>query len=183
MYLDSFFFCHAQMGGIGFGNVVPSTNLEWVIVSVIEVLGASIYFGLYSDIAVEVYRTNQSAIENKQKAEDAKQFAVIHNLPEQLTDKIVSYYQNLRLKFVDFRKKHGLLHEFCTQLQDALVLAFNSELIQDVKFFQMADPAFIVKMALLLSPQICNAGTFVFLMDETADKMYFIHKGKVQILA
>lgn len=45
------------MGGIGFGNVVPSTDLEWVVVSVIEVLGASIYFGLYSDIAVEVYRS------------------------------------------------------------------------------------------------------------------------------
>ena len=71
MYLDSFFFCHAQMGGIGFGNVVPSTDLEWIVVSVIEVLGASIYFGLYSDIAVEVYRSNQNAIENKKKAEDA----------------------------------------------------------------------------------------------------------------
>ena len=57
MYLDSFFFCHAQMGGIGFGHVVPSTDLEWIVVSVIEVLGASIYFGLYSDIAVEVYRS------------------------------------------------------------------------------------------------------------------------------
>lgn len=47
----------------------------------------------------------------------------------------------------------------------------------------MADPAFIVKMALYLSPQLSNAGTFVFLMDEAADKMYFIHKGKVDILA
>lgn len=135
MYLDSFFFCHAQMGGIGFGNVVPSTNLEWVVVSVIEVLGASIYFGLYSDIAVEVYRSYQSVILNKKKAEDALRFAKIYNLPGKVTDKITSYYQNLRLKFVDFDKKHALLHEFSTQLQDELVLAFNSELIQNVKFF------------------------------------------------
>lgn len=47
----------------------------------------------------------------------------------------------------------------------------------------MADPAFVLKMALALSPQICNDGTFVFLMDESADRMYFIHKGLLQILA
>ncbi len=57
-YLDSLFWCHAQMSGVGFGNVVPSTNLEWVVCSMIEVFGASIYFGIYSDIAIEVYMRN-----------------------------------------------------------------------------------------------------------------------------
>ena len=32
-------------------------------------------------------------------------------------------------------------------------------------------------------PQICNGGTFVFRIDEISDKMYFIHRGKVEILA
>lgn len=57
-YCDSFFWVHSQMSGSGFGNVVPSTILEWFVTICVEVFGASIFFGLYSDLAVEVYMRN-----------------------------------------------------------------------------------------------------------------------------
>jgi hypothetical protein len=30
-YLESYFFVISTLGGAGFGNLVPSTNLEWFI--------------------------------------------------------------------------------------------------------------------------------------------------------
>lgn len=56
-------------------------------------------------------------------------------MSEAVTNKISYYYQNLRIKFIDFHKKHELLFQFNSRLADELILAFNHELIKNVKFF------------------------------------------------
>ena len=71
-YIDSLFWVNAQLAGVGYGEFVPSTTTEWIACSCVEIFGASIYFGLYSDITVEIYRRNKLSIENNKNAEDAK---------------------------------------------------------------------------------------------------------------
>jgi CRP-like cAMP-binding protein len=63
-----------------------------------------------------------------------------------------------------------------------MTLIFNSEFIQSVNFFQLAEPGFIMKLLKNLHPQICMLGDSVFKADDISDKMYFIHHGQVEIL-
>jgi len=52
-----------------------------------------------------------------------------------------------------------------------------------VKFFQLAEPDFIMNISRLLKPKISIVGEYVVRIDEVATKMYFVNSGIVQILA
>jgi len=99
VYFDSFFFVATTMSGIGFGNVLPFTNLEYAACMVIMVVGATIYANFFAHFAVTVYKRNASRIDNLKRLEQAKAFASRRALPEGLKEKIRFYYNNLSLKY------------------------------------------------------------------------------------
>ena len=55
-YLESVFFVVATMTGLGYGNIVPSTNAEWLVDCFIMITGASIYANFFANFAVEIYK-------------------------------------------------------------------------------------------------------------------------------
>ena len=69
MYIDAVLYTVATMTGLGYGNIVPSTNLEWLVDTFIMITGSSIYAGFFADFAVEIYNNNNLIIENEQKLE------------------------------------------------------------------------------------------------------------------
>ena len=79
-YTDSVFYAVATMTGLGYGNIVPCTNLEYFVDIFIMITGISIYAGFFADFAVEIHNQNKKSIENDQKLEQAKQFATQRNL-------------------------------------------------------------------------------------------------------
>ena len=101
----------------------------------------------------------------------------------ELRSKVRYYYNNLRLNFYEFNHKYKILRELPNSLQGQLSLVFNRQLIQEVKFFQLAEPAFITQISRLLDPHISIIGEYVVRIDEVATNLYFIHSGIVQIIA
>lgn len=106
--------------------------------------------------------------------EQAKQFALQRNLPDDLRLRIRLYYNNARLNFQILKDKFQILHQLPLTLRSELSLFFNRELIQKVKFFQLAEPSFILAISKSLCPQICLQKDFVVYLDQVATKMFFI---------
>lgn len=57
-YVDSTFFVVATMTGLGYGNIVPRTIVEYLTVLVIMIVGASIYANFFANFAVTIYNNN-----------------------------------------------------------------------------------------------------------------------------
>ena len=57
-YVESVFFVVATMTGLGYGNIVPSTNLEYLVDCFIMIIGASIYANFFANFALEIYKQN-----------------------------------------------------------------------------------------------------------------------------
>lgn len=53
------------MTGLGYGNIVPTTDLEYFVDTFIMITGCSIYASFFADFAVEIYNQNKWAIENQ----------------------------------------------------------------------------------------------------------------------
>ena len=60
--MDSAVYCISNMGGMGFGNIVPQANGEWFASSVVLTMGASVYKGYYADFANYVYSKNKKSM-------------------------------------------------------------------------------------------------------------------------
>lgn len=59
----------------------------------------------------------------------------------------------------------------------------NDDLIRKVKFFNLGNPNFVLTIARHLYPKTCQEGELVLRAGEIADEMYFIKKGRVEVLA
>jgi len=46
------------MAGMGYGNVVPSTNPEWICDIIVMIVGNSFFAGYFADFAVAIYEQN-----------------------------------------------------------------------------------------------------------------------------
>lgn len=98
-YVEAVFFVVATMTGLGYGNLVPSTNLEWVVDGCIMVTGVSVYINFFSNFMVDIYMSKIKLIENESRLEQVKQFAVQKNLNDEMRYKLRYYYNNLRLRY------------------------------------------------------------------------------------
>ena len=51
--LTHFFFVITTFGGAGYGNVIPSTNLEWLVDTFLNLIGSSLFICIFIDFVVE----------------------------------------------------------------------------------------------------------------------------------
>lgn len=51
-FMDAIIFVVATMCGLGFGNIVPSTDGEWFVACFIMIAGSSIYANYFATFAI-----------------------------------------------------------------------------------------------------------------------------------
>lgn len=63
-YLDSMVYVISNMSGMGFGNIVPITNGEWIVAIFIFMVGSSIYLNYFAQFAIQIQQKHQKIMEN-----------------------------------------------------------------------------------------------------------------------
>jgi hypothetical protein len=53
IYIESYYFVLTTFAGAGFGNIIPSTNLEWAIDTCINLIGSSLFICIFVDFVTE----------------------------------------------------------------------------------------------------------------------------------
>lgn len=59
----------------------------------------------------------------------------------------------------------------------------NSDLIKNVKIFNLGSPQFLLKLTTLLYPKVCMKNDIIVRRGEIAEEFFIIKKGKVEVLA
>jgi hypothetical protein len=103
IYLDSMVYCISNMGGMGFGNIVPIANAEYLSACLVFTIGNSIYHNYFADFANDISINNKKYMQNHLELEKCKKFAQVRNLPDHLRQKIQYYFKNLRIPFEEFK--------------------------------------------------------------------------------
>ena len=92
MYIESYYFVLTTFAGAGFGNVVPSTNLEWAIDTVINLVGSSLVICMFVDFVTEFSMRDLRLYKNNEKLNSTLMFAESSSLPPEQVFKIRYYY-------------------------------------------------------------------------------------------
>jgi heme/copper-type cytochrome/quinol oxidase subunit 2 len=80
-YVDSMYFVVSTMTGLGFSYTYPHTNLEYGMLSIIILIGVSIYVEFFAHFVVTLYNRNKKRVENMKRLEEAKKLEVLRNFP------------------------------------------------------------------------------------------------------
>jgi hypothetical protein len=92
MYIESYYFVLTTFAGAGFGNVVPSTNLEWAVDTIINLVGSSLFICIFVDFVTEFSMRDLRLYKNNEKLNSTLMFAESSSLPPEQVFKIRYYY-------------------------------------------------------------------------------------------
>jgi hypothetical protein len=173
-YIESCFFTVATMNGMGYGNVIPTTDLEVFVINFIMVTGASIYANFFANFIVSMNKRNAKMIEVLKKHDQAKNLGSQLNISEPIMLKIRHFYNELSIKYGDLHERYSNLKELPTSLSTELSIFLNSHLIKKIKLFQFSNPMFILAVARAMMPKLCMANDNVVEFGDIAEEMYFI---------
>jgi CRP-like cAMP-binding protein len=63
------------------------------------------------------------------------------------------------------------------------MLVMNSNLIKNVKLFNLGSPQFLLSLTFMLYPKVCMKNDIIVRRGEIAEEFFIIKKGKVEVLA
>jgi hypothetical protein len=53
MYMESFYYVISTFSGAGFGNIIPTTDYEWFIATLINLVGTCLFSCIFVDFVME----------------------------------------------------------------------------------------------------------------------------------
>ena len=182
-YIASVYWAVTTMVTVGYGDIAAHTWLEMVFAIVWMFIGVGFYsftVGSLSSFLTSV-DTRDSILSSKMAA--VHEFAKETNISAEIRTKVrdaVRYY-NWKMGSV-WSDKHSLFNDIPRALQYEVALSMHGGIIKDLQFFTGKGKSFVLHFMPLFKPLKHNNGAYLYKEGEYADEMFFISKGRVNLV-
>lgn len=183
-YLNALYWCLTTMATVGYGDITPdrTSAVQLLYTMAVMILGVGVYGYVIGNIANMIANLDVARAHHQEKMEQITAFMRYRNIPPALQMRIRNYYNYLW----ESRRGYDEL-SVITDLPDSLkadvVMHLNMEILEKVPIFRGSSNEFIRELVVELRPVVYTPGDYVFRRGELGDRMYFISKGKVEILS
>lgn len=183
-YARSLYFVVGAMAGIGYGDIVPYTNVEFVfqiMVAIISAFLAATFLGFCGIFLEDRDALSSNAI--KRKLKDVETFLAVRSIPARLRDSVVAQYSHIWRKKRSLRAGRGneLLFHLSQPLSMDLSLRLNAPVLDAIPILRQLPQPVLRRIALSLRPQIALPKSVVYCAGDVGKSMFFICSGSVRI--
>jgi hypothetical protein len=171
------------LGTIGYGDIVPGTNLERVISILWMILGV----GFYS-FTVGSLSSLLSSIDSRDAALTTKLYTIGEFSKEAGLDTKLSYELRKAVKYHSYKigttwnDKMTLFNELPRSLRYSVAMTMHQNAAKIIPFFKTKDPAFVTAVIPYLKPLHIRDDRFIYIEDQHADEIYFLLKGRANLV-
>jgi CRP-like cAMP-binding protein len=181
-YLKALYWCITTITTIGYGDITPSTNVQIIYTMFVQLTGAGMYGYIIGNLASMLANSDLARTQFRAKLEKIQTFMHYRDVPGDLQENIRQYYDyvwNNRRGF----DETVVLEELPSSLKLQVALHLNKDIIEKVPMFQGAPEDLIRQIVLNLKPVLYTPGDYIFRKGEMGDQMFFISRGKVEIVS
>lgn len=181
IYIKAFYWTVTTFTTIGYGDITPSNDIEIIYTTMVMILGAGIYGYTIGNVAHLLSNIDAAKAHFNQKIEKISSYITYKKLAPNLQNKILGYYNYLweNRKGYD---EDSVLADLPASLQMEIALHLNKNIFRKISLFDDANEEIINELAVKLKPVVYTPEDIIFQKGELGMKMYFISKGKVQVL-
>lgn len=181
-YLKALYWTITTITTIGYGDITPTTNPQTVYAMFVQLTGAGMYGYIIGNLASMLANSDLARTQFRAKLEKIQTFMQYREVPDELQDNIRTYYDYLWNNRRGFDES-AVLEELPSSLKLQVALHLNKEIIEKVPMFNGAPDDLIRQIVLNLKPVLYTPGDYIFRKGEIGDQMYFISRGKVEIVS
>ncbi|GAB4423048.1 MAG: hypothetical protein OHK0011_02680 [Turneriella sp.] len=181
-YIKALYWTITTITTIGYGDITPSTNVQTLYTMFVQLIGAGMYGYIIGNLASLLANSDLARTQFRAKMEKIQTFMQYRDVPQELQDSIRTYYDYLWNNRRGFDET-SVLEDLPQSLKLQVALHLNKDIIEKVPMFKGAPEELIRQIVLNLKPALFTPGDYIFRKGELGDQMYFISRGKVEIVS
>jgi hypothetical protein len=181
-YLRALYWCITTLATVGYGDIVPKTNLQTVYTMVVMLLGVGVYGYVIGNVTNLVANIDLAKTHYRENMERLAAFMKYRNIPPTLQRRLRDYYAYLWENRLGYDES-TVLADLPESLRTEVAVFLRRDFIERAPLFQGASHELVREMALQLRPIVFTPGDFVFRAGQYGHNMYFISRGMVEIIA
>eukprot|EP00232_Nephroselmis_pyriformis_P003512 CAMPEP_0182906042 /NCGR_PEP_ID=MMETSP0034_2-20130328/33430_1 /TAXON_ID=156128 /ORGANISM="Nephroselmis pyriformis, Strain CCMP717" /LENGTH=656 /DNA_ID=CAMNT_0025041611 /DNA_START=421 /DNA_END=2388 /DNA_ORIENTATION=+ len=171
LYITSYYWAAATLSTLGYGDVVPQSNLERIYATVCALFGATVYAYVIGAVCSIVAAMSEKDTAFYNQMDALNQFMAEKNLSPHLRVKLRDFFRFLRYN-APLLDRQDLLLRMSPKLRGDVTLQVNSKWIYKVPVFQNCSEEFVVALSMSLHPETYSQGEDIVRPGWQADKMF-----------
>jgi hypothetical protein len=181
-YLRSLYWTVTTMTTVGYGDITPVTNAEYIVSIFVMVLGASVYAVIIGNIASLFSNIDAAKAAHWNRIESVSRYLRDRDVPPDLSEKVRNYYEYLWSSHGG-HKEAVFLDDFPLSLRLEILHHLAKDLIAQVPIFKHCSPTLRDELLSCLQPQSYPPDSFVVKEGEPGSCVYFLSSGVAEILS
>lgn len=181
-YIYSLYWAVTTMTTIGYGDITPNRDIEYVAATMIMIVGASTYAFIIGNIASLFSNLDSAKIAHKNKIEALTQFLAYHNVPKPLIFQLRNYYDYIWERHRGL-PENNFFEDLPLHFHLDILQHITGDLLEKVALFQYCSPRLRNVLLIALKFQTYPPNSYIVKEGDLGQAIYFISLGKVEILS
>ncbi|XP_012534396.1 potassium voltage-gated channel subfamily H member 8 isoform X4 [Monomorium pharaonis] len=179
-YITALYFTCSSLTSVGFGNVSANTFSEKFFSICTMLIGALMHAVVFGNVTAIIQRMYSRRSLYQTKLRDLKDFLVLHQIPEELKQRMQDYFQTM------WSLNHGIdvhetLKQFPEELRGDVSMHLHREILS-LPIFEAASQGCLKLLSLHIRNNFCAPGEFLMHKGDALSYIYYLCNGSMEVV-
>ncbi|XP_066586736.1 potassium voltage-gated channel subfamily H member 8 isoform X2 [Prorops nasuta] len=190
-YITALYFTCSSLTSVGFGNVSANTFSEKLFSICTMLIGALMHAVVFGNVTAIIQRMYSRRSLYQTKLRDLKDFLVLHQIPEELKQRMQDYFQTM------WSLNHGIdidevytlindprsqtLRQFPEELRGDVSMHLHREILS-LPIFEAASQGCLKLLSLHIRSNFCAPGEFLIHKGDALSYIYYLCNGSMEVV-
>lgn len=181
-YISSLYWVIETLTSVGYGETVTNRNVQKIYSIIVMLAGVGVYGYFIGTVAGILAKRDPAKAQYFSNLDQLNAFVQYREIPPSLQKRIRDYFSYIWKKRLGFDET-TFLSSLPQGLASEVSLHLKCEILDKIPLFKGVDNSFIEEVALNLKMDVFTPGEFIFKKGQKGSTMYFVIKGKLEVLS